>query len=83
MSLGYLSRVCVRVVQAAMRAEQPTSTIPKPSPAAPVPHRPSRFSCGMANQMPATAKTVAWKTRRAEKDEKAMHLTCWGPDYVD
>jgi hypothetical protein len=84
MSLGYLSRVCVRVVQAALRAEQPASTkpptIPRPSLAAPAPHRRAWFSGGTA-EMQATAKTAAAeKMRRAEKDESVMHLICWGPD---
>ncbi|KAM0906730.1 hypothetical protein ACQ4PT_016594 [Festuca glaucescens] len=79
MSLGYLSRVCVRVVQAAVRAEQPASTkpptVPRPSPAAPAPHRRAWFS-GVTAEMQAAAE----KTRRAEKDESVMHLICWGPD---
>jgi hypothetical protein len=83
MSLGYLSRVCVRVVQAAVRAEQPASTkpptIPRPSPAAPSPHRRTWFSGGTA-EMQASANTAADKMRRAEKDESVMHLICWGPD---
>ncbi|KAM3240671.1 hypothetical protein ACQJBY_053987 [Aegilops geniculata] len=80
MSLGYLSRVCARVVQAAVRAEQPASTMSKPSPVAQVPHRRSRLSGGLADQTPVAAKTAAGTTRKAEKDENVMHLVCWGPD---
>lgn len=80
MSLGYLSRVCARVVQAVVRAEQPAAAMPKPSPVAQAPHRRSRFSDGVAGQTPVAAKTAAGKMRKAEKDENVMHLICWGPD---
>uniref|UniRef100_A0A8I6Y3H3 Uncharacterized protein n=1 Tax=Hordeum vulgare subsp. vulgare TaxID=112509 RepID=A0A8I6Y3H3_HORVV len=80
MSLGYLSRVCARVVQTAVRAEQPAAAMPKPSPAAQAPHRLSRFSDGMPDQMPVAARTAAGRMRKAEKDENVMHLICWGPD---
>ena len=65
MSLGYLSRVCVRVVQAAVRAEHPASTkpppMPRPSQAAPAPHHRPWFSDGMA-EMRAAAKTADRKS---------------------
>lgn len=88
MSLGYMSRVCVRVVQAAVRAEQPASKqTPKPSaPAAAAHHQlQARRSSGGLTETPAKAavapkKVVKTGTRRAEKDDCVMHLVCWGPN---
>ena len=82
MSLAYVSRLCARAVQAAVRAEQPATTRRRP-PHARRPPPPSSGGGSPAEVAPA-AKSVAEEKarrlrRRAEKDEKVMHLVCWGP----
>ncbi|EEC82995.1 hypothetical protein OsI_28035 [Oryza sativa Indica Group] len=73
MSLAYVSRLCARAVQAAVRAEQPATTRRRP-PHARRPPPPSSGGGSPAEVAPA-AKSVAEEKarrlrRRAEKDEK-------------
>ncbi|BAT04091.1 Os08g0178600 [Oryza sativa Japonica Group] len=73
MSLAYVSRLCARAVQAAVRAEQPATTRRRP-PHAGRPPPPSSGGGSPAEVAPA-AKSVAEEKarrlrRRAEKDEK-------------
>lgn len=49
-----------------VHVEQAPSTIPEPSPAVLVPHRRSRFSGGMADQIPAVARTAKKSEERRE-----------------
>ncbi|KAF2918365.1 hypothetical protein DAI22_08g053200 [Oryza sativa Japonica Group] len=77
MSLAYVSRLCARAVQAAVRAEQPATTRRRP-PHAGRPPPPSSGGGSPAEVAPA-AKSVAEEKarrlrRRAEKDEKV--ITC-------
>lgn len=94
MSLGYVGRLCVRAVQAAVRAE------PKQQPAAAssrqaAPSKPSTTATadhhvqlaagrvpggGLAGPAARTTMAAAMRRRRAEKDESLMNLVFWGPN---
>ena len=92
MSLGYVGRLCVRAVQAAVRAEPKQPAAPKPSMTAAAaghhhhlqPGASARRVSGELDGPVARTTTeeetmAAMRRRRAEKDENLMNLGFWDP----